>query len=334
MGLPILGWLPGVPLRLSVVWLWVASSMLVVACGMVSHDVPRPPARIFGWMALVSVGVALVWWRQSTVAFVWASQVVLVLAASWQLNRHGACRWLKEVVIACALLQIVVWSLQRLSIPNPWPTHVWTKQGWGTVGSATPAAVVLAVACLWSRGWRSWLWGSLTLLTGSGTVLSLLACRLWLWLRGRLPRWSWVSLGAAAASIGLWLWRDAWMMRWQVWREAAWSWWGIGFKAFPGGFGDDTAIGQAMRWRDYHNTYLDWIIRFGWVGLASLLALGWWLWRNSRQDAAWRWTFALALWVGCWQSVEQFPALGLLLLVWMIGVAQHAQKEPDALDSV
>lgn len=305
--------------------------MIVLACGMARPSGPRSPARVFGVMALAMVGLALLHWRQSTAAFVWASQTLLVLAAAWQLAHHGEWRWLKEALIACALIQVGVWGLQRLSIPNPWPTHVWTKQGWGTLGSATPAAVVLALACLWSRGWRAWLWGGLTLLTGSGTVIPVVAARLAWVSRWRLPRWGLWCLGMLGLIVSAWLWRDAWLMRAQVWREVAWSWWGLGFQAFPGGFGDDTAIGQAMRWRDYHNAYLDWIIRFGAPGAVGLAWLGWWLWQRSRHDETCRWTLLLAGWVGLWQSVEQFPVLVILLLVWMIGLAQTAQKEPDAV---
>ena len=194
VGLPIVGCLPGVPVRLSVVWLQVVASLVVVACGMALPRGREVPQRTLGWLALMLVGLSLLHWRQPTQAFLWACQVVLVLSAAWQLLQHGEARWLRDAVCGCAGLQLVVWGLQQFHVPNPWPAHVWTKTGWGTVGSVTPAAVLLALACLWAKGWRAVLFGAAGLFTGSGTVIPVSAAKGLASCRG-LPRCERLSLG-------------------------------------------------------------------------------------------------------------------------------------------
>ena len=318
VGLPILAFVPGIPTRLAVQWISLACSLVVLAVGLA---LPRGHGhgQVFGWALLGCLGVVPPHWRQMTPMFLWVCHAGLLLTAAGMLTHHAESRWLRQAVVWGAWGQVVVLGLQVLHVPLPWPLLANPQHPpGGTVGALAPAAALVGLGSFWSSGWRAWALGVATCLTGSGTAIPLVVLRLlWPW---RWLRWGMLLL----LPIGLWWgWRDAFLERWAIWSGMPWMWWGRGFRAFPGGFQDDTLIGRAMQWRDTHNVYLDWVGRFGLPGIVVLGGVLWWCWKQSRTVEQ-RWLLAFSCWVACWQSLEQFPVLMIPVMVWWISVSQSA----------
>lgn len=323
---PILGVFPGsVPVRLSTQWLSVLASLTVVGLG-VASGAGWNRQRPFGWLILAAVGLAWCHADVPDVAFLWACQATLVLSAGGCLARCAESRWLREAVVACAWAQVLVCGLQVCRVPLPWPQQ---PHGafWGTMGSRTTAALVTGIGCLWSSGWPAWGLGVATGLMGSATMLPVVVVKL----AGTNRRvWDIVGLlGVIAVAWGPWpplIQRLS--LRCELWRAWRGSWWGNGFHPFPSGFQDETAFGHAMRWRDYHNVYLDWLARFGILGAVVLAVAGWWLWRARRAVPSWLIGSVPAfLWIAWWQSLEQFPVGIVLVIVWWCGVCQSHPPE-------
>ena len=333
VGLPILGFIPGnIPLRLSSQWLALLVSLGVIGLGVA---VPRRAGAVtgFGWTIVGCLLIAMLNLRHATEAVTWACQTILILTAAAFLVQSGEWRWLREAVVVCAWVQVIVCGLQRFHVELPWPVQPTGHLG-GTVGSKTPAAVLMALGSLWSTNWSAGVLAGCSLWADSATAAPIACLRLVSpALRGSVWRMGVLSLGAWAGLA----WFPRLAMRWDIWHDWRLSLWGVGFSRFPGGFQDDTVLGRALGWRDYHNVYLDVLGRFGVAGIVGLGLLGWWLWTRSAAEPRWRWTLAFAAWVGCWQSLEQFPVLIVLILVWWIGVEQDTQHNggrSDALDSV
>lgn len=337
VSLPIVGFLPGaIPVRLGTQWLSLASSMGVIG---LSVACPRRTgqASAFGWMALACLMMALSHWRHPTPAFLWGWQTLTVLTAAALLAIHGDWAWLREAVIACAWMQVIVAGCQWGGEQGWWPRHPSSEPS-GTVGSVTAASVIMGVGSLWSRGWQAWGLGVATCLMGSGTAIPVVVAKLGWSVRHRLPRWVLITAAILLVGVGAWRWHAAFALRWLIWQDwPCWrnaipcDWLGVGFNAFPGGFADDTPFGKLMMWRDYHNVALDWVGRFGVLGLLVLSGLVVWGWRRSRGKGEWRWMGAFAAWVACWQSLEQFPVLSIPMLVWWVGLVQQAQRGDDAV---
>ena len=320
VGLPILGIVPQVPVRLAVQWLMILASIVVLGVGLLSQR--RDAKTPFGWMLLACVWLACLHWRQPTMALAWVSQVALILGSAAILASHGEARWLRQAVIACAWVQVPVLILQWYQVPLPWAHLPAPWQMAGTVGSIRPASILFGLACLWSPGWTAWVLGIVACLTGSGTVMPVVVLRQW-W-PYRKKAWGWLAgLGLVAVGARFTPWHLALTERLDTWQTWWWSMSGEGFRVFPwrGAFADDTVFGRAMAWRDSHNVWLDWTGRFGLPGLVVLGVLLVWLWHRSKTDAQ-RWTLLFALWVSCWQSFEQFPVLVIPLLVWLIELSE------------
>ena len=317
VALPLLGIVPMVPVRMAVVWLMMLGSVAVIGVGL---SRPRTSQGPFGWMLLSCLSLACLCWRQPTDALTWVSQATLLLGAAAMLQ--GSSRPLRQAVIACAWVQIPVLILQWYQVPLPWAHLPVPWQMAGTVGSIRPASILLGIACLWSTGWRAWVLGLAAGLTGSGTVVPVVLLKLWWPVRRHLVGW----LAAAGVLVVGARFAPAWMLalseRAEVWRTWPLTVWGVGFKAFPVGFQDDTPVGRAMEWRDAHNVLLDWVGRFGLPGLLVLLAVGWWVLRRKPDP----WTLGFFAWVACWQSLEQFPVLVILFLVWLIGLSEGGRE--------
>lgn len=327
--LPILGVLPGsVPLRLSTQWLAVLGSLVVIGYGIARPARQAPTARPLGWLGLACLVLAVLQARHVEASFLWACQVLLALTATATLVQQQAFRWCRQAVIASAWAQVVVALLQRLGVPTLWP-HNAHGSWWGTVGSPASAAILIACGALWATGWQGWALTVATVLTGSGTAIPIvLVARVWPWL-WQLGIVGLMTLGSCAVlGIG-WLWRTAWLARWEVWQAWRPTWWGLGFTTFPGGFADATTLGQALGWRDYHNVWMDWLTRFGVPGALVMAGLTVWMWQARARGH--RWMLVFAGWVACWQSLEQFPVLIVPLLVWWMSLLQGGDRAVPAL---
>lgn len=313
VGLPILGFLPGVPIRLGTQWLSLIVCLVVLGVGVLR---PRSHAPLFGWGILACLGLAAVHWAQPMPTVRWAVQATLLLASASLLV--GQAAWMRKALIGCAWVQVVVVSLQWCHVPLPFPQPVMGSHLAGTVGSIRPASILIGLAALWSTGWSSWVLSGVACLTGSGTVVPVIVLAKWWPYRTRPIGWIVGLVGIVAYARLSQRWLFALSERAEVWTAWPLSWWGLGFRAFPGGFQDDTAFGREMGWRDAHNVLLDWVGRFGLPGFLVLVALIWWIWRRKQEP----WTLVFLGWVACWQSLEQFPVLVIPLLVWLIGLCE------------
>ena len=322
---PILGYIEGIPTRLGVIWISQTISWAVLALALFSAEPLRH--RGFGLLAWAAVLLSAIHLRANSPSYVWLTQVLLWLAAAAILARQRTFLAMRAAVVFCAFAQFIVGLWQVQGIPLPWPVTVYGPM-WGTVGSVTPAAIVMALGVLWSRGLLRWTLAIGVLLSGSGTAIGFVVVYLlfpWLWLLGAVGL---MFGGTLLVGIGA-TFRESFLLRWEFWKDVSFSLFGCGFAPFPSGWADDTQLGRLLMWRDYHNTFVDFIARFGLPGAVILAAAFAALWRVSKTGEQ-RWTLAFAVWVGCWQSVEQFPVLVVLILAWWVGLTGGR----NALDSI
>ena len=264
-------------------------------------------------------GIALCHARPLDDALAWLTAVILACLAAETLARHGQGQAMRQAILGCALVQVLVKGLQVCGVSGPWPIPEAPIAPWGTLGSETPAGLLLVCAAFWSQGW--WRLGAAlaTCLTRSGTaILPAVLLLIWPWCRTKRLR----VLACLLALLGGWrIWQSSGLYRFTMWRHWPLTLWGHGFTAPTMGFQDDSRLGMMWGWRDAHNTYLDWIGRFGLVGGVVLAGVLWWSWQHSRTGAA-RARWGLMVWCGLWQSVEQFPLLVIPLLVWLADLTQ------------
>lgn len=334
---PLLGFFPDVQPRQAEWWWWNVASVIVIALGWRQH-LRRRSSALWGWLLVAALAMFLLHWQEAE-SGAWVMQVALTISAAAMIAERGEFLWLRQAVIACAIFQIpaMLWQSHW-----PWP---YARIG-GTVGKRAPCAVLLALASLWTAWPSSFglLWGAW--LTSSWVGWPVAAGR---WVVAFIRRFQAIGL-MTVASLGClaaaWVAKDirfAWVYevgsRVALWRSAGWglSHWlrGWGFAPFPGGFQDSSPVGLALSWRFYHSTWLDWALRGGALGCFALALILAWICRRTRPGGSWRrWTVALAIWTASWQSLEQFPSLACLMLVWWIGLTWPTDKEGRDVRSV
>lgn len=326
--LPLIAW--GFP---SLFW-WTMASLLVVAVGLTQPQ--RQVTAVFGWGLLGCLAVYLIHRTQPYGSqALWMTHVTIGLMAAALMAERAEWRWLRQAVVWCAWGQLPVMAFQAFG-HSLW----WESVGGGltgTMGYRAACAALLALASLWSSGWRAWSFAAAACLTGSWMGLPAVGRLVW----GLWPShlaWGFLSLALLALTSEWWMPRLA--LRLEAWQgfpllHGGWLT-GWGFLPLPGGFAYDAgtfASGGAKAApfviSDYHSAFVDWIARTGLVGVVMLLALGRWVCTRLTSSAH-RWAAGLAVWVGCWQSVETMTVLALLLVVWWIGLAQGG-RDVDSL---
>ena len=85
----------------------------------------------------------------------------------------------------------------------------------------------------------------------------------------------------------------------------------------------------SVRFTDFHSTWLDWIARFGVIGMVVLIPLVRWVWiRTFSKTAPWKvWSFILAVFAGTFQSAESLAVLSLLGMFWFMRL--NKEEEVD-----
>ena len=116
--------------------------------------------------------------------------------------------------------------------------------------------------------------------------------------------------------------------RLEVWGNVVWilkRGWLTGWGFFPisGSFREHALGGQAMgslALTDLHSTWMDWLVRFGLVGLLAISPLVIWVVRRTFSNpASWKlWTLILAAFAGSLQSAESLAVMSLLGFVWLM----------------
>lgn len=310
---------PGIPLRMSAGWVWLVWSWLVLAACWVAPRSAVSCSTTLAWAALAFVGMLLPSMRDISQALEWCGIGLSACLAAQVFAERGLGASLRRAVLAVAWCQVVICLAQAVGWWTPWPrSPKWVLNG--TMGMGTPVAIWIAVAACWSSGWRRLVLALAACWIGSWTVISAMGLLLaWPVLR-RFEALGLCLIGSAILGTTTW-WRSALIDRLDVWRDWVWSWLGVGFAVFPGGFQDDTRLGRMLGWRDYHQTGLDLLARFGVLGLLALAVVLWWAWSHRKgQESA----LGMLCWAGCWQSLEQFPYLAVLLLVWAVrAISQH-----------
>ena len=86
---------------------------------------------------------------------------------------------------------------------------------------------------------------------------------------------------------------------------------------------------------DLHSTWLDWLVRFGLVGMLAISPI---IYRVVRQTLAepspWKvWTLALILFAGSLQSAEALLVMCLLGIVWITRLEQEGETDVDQISS-
>lgn len=314
VGSVCLGWLPDTWLIIAQAWWWVAASLLIL---LLTAFVPRKWAMlepawgacglslsVFAWIPRMPGSLL---WLLQTLVWVWAG-TALVERFGWKVLQQAVC-WIAWLEVVILIAQWCGW-------------HVYPSVGLsGSVGRRAVLGTLFGFASLWSPRWRAWFFAGMSGLTGSWTGVIIPLFRL-------LPLAWWVPMTWTMPLTLLLLthhwWMERFLLRWQVWSHALslWiqhPWTGWGLEALPRGFAEASIVGTISIIRDFHNTWLDTLIRGGSLGMLVLLSLL--LWAGLR---SWRtktlWTFGMALWVMTWQSVGSQPVLICFALIWLLSL--------------
>ncbi len=205
-----------------------------------------------------------------------------------------------------------------------WNPYLRVEGAWivGSLERRAGLGILLALASVWSTGWRAWVLAGLSVATGS--LVGIPAVVRVLLSRGAVGLMALAAVVVVAIPSVL----ERVQPRLELWGSLDWmrSWTGWGFRLFPGGFQEVGAVNGAevfIPYRDYHNVFVDWILRAGIIGAASVVA--WIIWVFRQGLKGWRgWTIALALWVGVVQSAEAIPVILVLFACWMVGLTREA----------
>ncbi len=310
---PLIGWLPGTAPRPAQWFWWSVLSSVVLIVGL-TQPVRRQPPSVLSMGLGVLVLSCLLHWEDGLVNVLWYGQSVLLgMAVAFVIERADP-HWVRDGVLMGAAIAGIWCGWQAL-------------QGARIVGLGGKEAgigLVFAVASVWSTGWAAWGWAGLALLTLSWAAWPIPVLRLgWAWLKqlGLIG-----LLSALSLLLLTWPWWNVKLLsRLEVWNALPsfrpfWlTGWGSGL--FPFGFQEVDPSGTMVGARDFHNTWMDWGVRLGVLGVAVMLAGALWLWRHrGRLGPSGCWTFWLLVWFSLWQSMESLPpAAGVLLMavsVW------------------
>lgn len=320
------GWVASAIIGQPAWWWWTLASLGVLAVSGIAPGVRRCSA--FGLLLAGCLAVYLIHARQPYgTAARWVLHAGLLLATAQALAERDGWPGVRRALVVCAWAQLplMAWQVAGGALP-------WEPLGSGLTGSVQRRAVLailLSVASLLSGGWQAAGLALASVTTGSLMgVLALLRV-----LPARVRLWGLLGLLGVGWPVAL----ERLNLRVEAWQGASFlprGWLtGWGFLPLPGGFQYDGGLGGIMArsvTSDYHSAILDWVARTGIVGLVMLFGVCWWAWRHSRTTEA-RWLVMLAVWVGGAQSLEQAPALIMLLLAWWIALSTEPQGDTDAV---
>ena len=265
----------------------------------------------------------------------------MILPAAAAISERVSFKRLVHMLNICAILQIPIILLQLSGMKVPWDSA-----GGGLTGSLykRPALSILAGAlAIWNGGIFSYLFAALafasTSMAGALPVLGKL-------LNKYMPI-SLVALLAIAFVVLVLLWIPSVSTRLDT-RLSSWKgiafikdgWLtGWGFFPLPGAFGESTdndrAVQSAMM-SDYHSTYLDWIGRFGLIGILAIAPVVARIARLTFRQLTNQklWAFLLACFACLVQSAEAFAVMCLLGLVWMKQLDEEESIRVDSLQKL
>jgi len=329
---PIFGFVYGAPNRLSTLWWWTLASVLVVCVGF-SQPVLR---RCRFWSLLLAgvLGLYLLHFTQGLFANGWLVNGSFAVLAAGFIYERGHRQWLIQAVIISALLQVPIIIFQMAEIATPWG---FAGGGFGgSMGKRSACAALLGFAsvCMISKRSSTFL-ALATLLTQSMMGLPALIRCYWMFARS-FGIWA-LILPFSTAFFTYPLWKERVLVqsvlsRLHVWSGTRWiqDYWakGYGFHPFPSGYQDETTLGLMLDWRFMNSAFVDFGLRAGAIGVLILLALFIYMTRRVWGTNA-CWALAMIVWVGAFQSIEFYPALNCLFLVFLINVCPTKEESEN-----
>lgn len=341
---PVISFWPGAHPRSSQFVWWVLASILVIACSFC-----EPPTYPAIPIALLMTAFACVFFvhgfflydgKRFGFATAWIMKTSLICAAAILISERSSWRFLFDCLLVLLALQIPILIAEYAGIKTPWYVKSFyrgdgiTWEGGRPNGSLYCRAglSILAGFCsIWLSGLKSLLCGAMacasTSLSGAIPSIARLVYR-----PGRYGRR--VALGGIGAFLLIALIFGArFSSRLEAWGNALdviRNHWlaGAGFLPIPGSFREDTLGGAALgpvQFTDFHSTSIDWLARFGLVGLLAISPLMIWVVKRTfSQPTPWKvWTLLFFIFAGSSQSVEGIYVIGLLGIVWLIRLAQE-----------
>ena len=313
--IPVLGWLPGIPQKMSLPW-WMG----ICSIAAISAGISQPIVRKVRWTGAFLFACLCIFWihqRQFGASSKWLMGVMVPLVAAHLIAERGEWAWLKRAIIFAATLQFPIIAIQKLGLTLPYLTL--GPYPWGSVGNRVDLSILLGFASILLTGTAAWVFAIASFLTGSWTGYVIPLLRLAEPFIRKRPV---ILLGlfpAALLSYKQIIFHLS--PRLKVW-ESILSWkinamTGHGFLSFPGGFTYDDSLSKLIGMRDTHSVWFDWLIRTGVLGAIILAATLIYALRRSIKLNLMP-SFFFVLWVGTWQSLEGRPLLALLGLVFMV----------------
>lgn len=301
---------------------WLIASIFVIGCSG-GKELCREVRGIqrfvlAAFLVFLVHGIAL--YNEVSFSFgsAWLMKVALLSASAVLIAERERWEKLFKFLKICLLFQIPVLVLQWFEVWNPWGVSS------GTLGKRAGLGILAAYVTVNSSGLTSWISSILAMLsTSMAGMIPAVSHQVWSFRRGRIVLGILTGLSLLVLpSMGV---RVA--TRFEAWSSLSFlrrGWLtGWGFLPFAGSFRDDALRGGALaslRFTDYHSTYLDWIARFGLIGLVVISPFVIWvLSRTLSQLSSWKvWSMFLALFAGAVQSAEGILVMCLLGFLWII----------------
>lgn len=330
---PILGFWENTHPRLAQYGLWVLASILVLAVSFLKRPVRE--VRIFHKLLLGCTLMFLMHLSNFSLGSSWLLKTAMVLTATSVIAEREEFDYLLQCLKACLILQIPIVVLEVFNVNTPWQSA-----GEGFAGSLykRPGLSLLAGAVsIWSDGIVAYLAAFMACLSTSfvGAVPAVLRL-----VDGTLKRFRLLYAGVLLAVTTIafpWILSTRLAVRVETWEGLSFlkqGWLtGWGFFPMPGVFQEDTGgtLGPLRMahqvFSDYHNTFADWIGRFGLMGiLVAFPVLAWVVKQTFRKPSNWKvWSFAFFIFSALLQSAEAFAVLSLLGAIWWIRLSQQEE---------
>lgn len=317
--IPVLGWLPGIPQKLSFPWWMGIASIAAISAG-----ITQPVIRKVKWTGLFLFGCLVIFWIHQTqfgVSSKWLMGVIIPILAAHLIAERGEWEWIKRAVFIAAWSQLPVLLIQKTNLTNPY-LHMGPFP-WGSVGNRIDLGILLGMTSILNQGVSAWLFAIASALTGSFTgyvvpVIRLLIPIIQRWrvlaLLSLPGAWLFIKHGTTHLTTRFKVWHE--MFDWKINMVS-----GHGFLNFPGGFSYDDSLSKLIAFRDTHSVWFDWLLRTGVLGAIILAATLIYALRRSIKLNLLP-LFLFVLWVGTWQSLEGRPLLALLGLIFMVRIQE------------
>lgn len=326
---PILSFWKGANTQVSQMVWWILASILVIGCSTfkkVERDVEGIQLFILAAIA-VFVAHGFFLYTETTFAFgsAWLLKVSVIMSAAILIAQRESWHNLFKYLQLCLVFQIPILLVQKMNMNNPWGS------AHGTLGTRAGVGILAAYIAVNSKGISSWIGTAMSVIsTSMAGLIPAVANRIWGFKKYRLA----ISLATLIVLFNMPMQARA-SSRFEAWSSLSFlkrGWMtGWGFLPMAGTFRLDADNGKAwasVRFTDYHSTFLDWIARFGLIGVLAISPLMLWIaQRTFHQPDSWKvWNLFLALFAGMVQSAEGILVMVLLGLMWFMRLNEEDSR--------